>query len=79
MLKRLCCYSKVARVLALRELLERALFRSDNVLFGAHISDQDDVSEKVLIIQNKKIVRNIVFLFLINKMKCSPFRIKQYR
>lgn len=56
MLKRLCCYSKAARVLALRELLERALFRSDNILFGAHIIEQDGICEKVLIKQNKKIV-----------------------
>ncbi|KAK9890861.1 hypothetical protein WA026_012206 [Henosepilachna vigintioctopunctata] len=33
-LKKLCTFSKVARVLALRELLERALFRSDNILLG---------------------------------------------
>lgn len=72
MLKRLCCYSKVARVLALRELLERSLFRSDNVLFGAYVAEKDDICEKILIKQNKKIVstcfcnqavcRNYIFL-----------------
>ncbi|KAL1494259.1 hypothetical protein ABEB36_009883 [Hypothenemus hampei] len=54
-LKRLCIFSKVAKVLALRELLERALFRSDNVLFGAKNSVVHDISEKLLLKQNKKI------------------------
>lgn len=59
MLKRLCIFSKVAKVLALRELLERALFKSDNILFGAHNTEHDDTSEKVLLKQNKKIVSRL--------------------
>lgn len=58
-LKRLCIYSKVAKVLALRELLERALFRSDNVLFGAKNNVVHDNSEKMLLKQNKKINKTI--------------------
>ncbi|XP_066144042.1 integrator complex subunit 5 isoform X1 [Euwallacea fornicatus] len=58
-LKRLCIYSKVAKVLALRELLERALFRSDNVLFGAKNSVVHDSSEKMLLKQNKNINKTI--------------------
>ncbi|KAJ8974661.1 hypothetical protein NQ317_011977 [Molorchus minor] len=54
-LKCLCTYSKVAKVLALRELLERALFRSDNILFGAVNTEHDDDCDKVLLKQNKKI------------------------
>lgn len=57
MLKRICVYSKVAKVLALRELLERALFRSDNVLFGATGNVHHDGNEKNLLKQNKNIVR----------------------
>lgn len=49
----------MAKVLALRELLERALFRSDNVLFGAKGNIQHDDSEKGLLKQNKKIVSKI--------------------
>lgn len=71
MLKRLCCYSKAARVLALRELLERALFRSENILFGAHVTEQDGVSAKILIKQNKKIVSCIPTF--INTVKISIF------
>ena len=57
LLRRLCTHSKVARVLALRELLERALFRKDNVLFGAKNNGTfDESSEKLLLKQNKKIV-----------------------
>lgn len=60
-LKRLCNFSKVARVLALRELLERALFKSDNVLFGAintqKYSNED--CETILLKQNKKISKTI--------------------
>ncbi|VEN53047.1 unnamed protein product [Callosobruchus maculatus] len=59
MLKRLCTYSKVARVLALRELLERALFRSDSVLFGAKNTEHGDASEKLLLKQNNKINKTI--------------------
>ncbi|KAJ8931709.1 hypothetical protein NQ314_015356 [Rhamnusium bicolor] len=59
MLKRLCTYSKVAKVLALRELLERALFRSDNILFEANNNEHDDASEKMLLKQNKKINKTI--------------------
>ncbi|CAH1979518.1 unnamed protein product [Acanthoscelides obtectus] len=59
MLKRLCTYSKVARVLALRELLERSLFRSDNVLFGAKSTEHGDASEKALLKQNNKINKTI--------------------
>ncbi|XP_023310330.1 integrator complex subunit 5-like [Anoplophora glabripennis] len=59
MLKRICIYSKVAKVLALRELLERALFRSDNILFGAKGNIQHDASEKGLLKQNKKINKTI--------------------
>lgn len=57
-LKRLCNFSKVAKVLALRELLERALFRSDNVLFGAINLENytNENSKKLLLKQNKKIV-----------------------
>ncbi|KAL3269332.1 hypothetical protein HHI36_008404 [Cryptolaemus montrouzieri] len=60
-LRRLCIFSKVAKVLALRELLERALFRSDNILFGA-ISTQkytNENTEKLLLKQNKKISKTI--------------------
>lgn len=55
-LKRLCIFSKVAKVLAFRELLERALFRKDDVLFGAKTSVVHDTSEKSLLKQNKNIV-----------------------
>ncbi|XP_050314392.1 integrator complex subunit 5 [Anthonomus grandis grandis] len=58
-LTRLCIFSKVAKVLALRELLERALFRDDNVLFGAKNSVVHDSSEKSLLKQNKKINKTI--------------------
>ncbi|XP_060525914.1 integrator complex subunit 5 [Cylas formicarius] len=58
-MKRLCTYSKVAKVLALRELLERALFRSDNVLFGAKNQVIHDGSEKLLLKQNKKFNKTI--------------------
>ncbi|KAJ8941235.1 hypothetical protein NQ318_015667 [Aromia moschata] len=58
-LKRLCTYSKVAKVLALRELLERALFRNDNGLFGAVNNEHDDEDEKMLLKQNKKINKTI--------------------
>ncbi|KAF7279142.1 hypothetical protein GWI33_007556 [Rhynchophorus ferrugineus] len=58
-LRRLCVYSKVAKVLALRELLERALFRADNVLFGAKNHSVHDNSEKMLLKQNKKINKTI--------------------
>ncbi|XP_057653331.1 integrator complex subunit 5 isoform X1 [Diorhabda carinulata] len=58
-LKRLCLYSKVAKVLALRELLERALFRCDNILFGAKINEIDNDNEKMLLKQNKKISKTI--------------------
>lgn len=43
-------------MLALRELLERALFRSDNVMFGAKNTVVHDNSEKMLLKQNKNIV-----------------------
>ncbi|XP_072378563.1 integrator complex subunit 5 [Diabrotica undecimpunctata] len=59
MLKRLCTYSKVAKVLALRELLERALFRADNVLFGAKNNEMGNENEKYLLKQNKKINKTI--------------------
>ncbi|XP_030761620.1 integrator complex subunit 5 [Sitophilus oryzae] len=58
-LKRLCIYSKVAKVLALRELLERALFKNDNVLFGAKNHSVHDDNEKMLLKQNKKINKTI--------------------
>ncbi|XP_045475302.1 integrator complex subunit 5 [Harmonia axyridis] len=60
-LKRLCAFSKVAKVLALRELLERALFRSDNVLFGAINTENytNDNTKKLLLKQNKKISKTI--------------------
>ncbi|XP_023025427.1 integrator complex subunit 5 omd [Leptinotarsa decemlineata] len=58
-LRRLCTYSMVAKVLALRELLERALFRTDNVLFGANNNEHDHESEKSLLKQNKKINKTI--------------------
>ncbi|CAH1156206.1 unnamed protein product [Phaedon cochleariae] len=58
-LKRLCTYSKVAKVLALRELLESALFRSDNVLFGANNIEHDYEMDKGLLKQNKKINKTI--------------------
>ncbi|XP_044754363.1 integrator complex subunit 5 [Coccinella septempunctata] len=60
-LKRLCVFSKVAKVLALRELLERALFRSDNVLFGAVNTENytSENSKKLLLKQNKKISKTI--------------------
>ncbi|CAH0555830.1 unnamed protein product [Brassicogethes aeneus] len=54
-LKRLCTYSKVAKVFVLRELLERALFRSDNNLFGGKSNGLHHDCEKVLLKQNKKI------------------------
>ncbi|KAG5897481.1 hypothetical protein JTB14_031106 [Gonioctena quinquepunctata] len=59
MLKRLCTYSMVAKVLALRELLERALFRKDNILFGAVNNEHDHESDKHLLKQNKKINKTI--------------------
>ncbi|ENN75427.1 hypothetical protein YQE_07978, partial [Dendroctonus ponderosae] len=58
-LKRLCIYSKVAKVLALRELLEKALFCSEKVLFGAKNSTVHDSSEKMLLKQNKNISKTI--------------------
>ncbi|CAG9854734.1 unnamed protein product [Phyllotreta striolata] len=58
-LKRLCTYSKFAKVLALREFLERALFQSDNVLFGARKNDMNNEIEKMLLKQNKKINKTI--------------------
>lgn len=58
-LKRLCVYSKVAKVLALRELLERALFKSENVLFGAKNNSHHHEEEKCLLKQNKKIVSDL--------------------
>lgn len=66
MLKRLCVHSKVARVLALRELLERCLFRKERFLFGA----KEDFSNKnygeqqhLLLKQNKKMVGVCVQVF----------------
>ncbi|CAG9762733.1 unnamed protein product [Ceutorhynchus assimilis] len=61
MLKRLCIYSKVAKVQAVRELLERALFRSDNVLFGTKhiVLDEDEEREESLLQQNRNINKTI--------------------
>lgn len=59
MLRRLCIHSKVAKVFALRELLERSLFRSDNKLFGAevnHFKNGIETTDTSLLKQNKKIV-----------------------
>lgn len=77
-LKRLCTCSKVSQVLALRELLERALFRSDNVLFGARNNNHQDDGEKLLLKQNKKIVKRftVAGIFIFNLKYC--FRIKQF-
>lgn len=59
-LKKLCISSKVARNLALRQLLERALFSKDAVLFGAKPKQEEEPAEsnKDLITENKKIVSN---------------------
>ncbi|KAJ8920161.1 hypothetical protein NQ315_011822 [Exocentrus adspersus] len=59
MLKRICIYSKAAKVFALRELLERSLFRGDTVLFGAKGVAQHNEAEKSLVKQNKKINKTI--------------------
>lgn len=55
-LKRLCLHSKAAKMLALRELLERSLFTKDKLLFGAKIESHTyfDSSAKLLLEQNRK-------------------------
>ncbi|XP_065173710.1 integrator complex subunit 5 isoform X2 [Atheta coriaria] len=60
-LKKLCISSKVARNLALRQLLERALFSKDAVLFGAKPKQEEEPAEsnKDLITENKKISKTI--------------------
>lgn len=58
MLKRLCVHSKVAKVLALRELLERCLFRKEKMLFGAkdEFLHNNGQLQQSLLKQNKKMV-----------------------
>ncbi|KAI4461984.1 integrator complex subunit 5 [Holotrichia oblita] len=60
-LKRLCAHSNIARILALRELVEIALFSNCNVLFGAHIKRQTphEYNDKLLLKQNKKLSKTI--------------------
>lgn len=62
-LKRLCLHSKAAKMLALRELLERSLFTKDKLLFGAKIESHTyfDSSAKLLLEQNRK---NVSLTFL---------------
>lgn len=65
LLKLFCIHSKAARVLALRELLERALFCKDNILFGAKgEANFDRDSEKLLLKQNKNLVSSFLLLCL---------------
>ncbi|GJQ75867.1 putative integrator complex subunit 5 N-terminus [Trypoxylus dichotomus] len=60
-LKRLCIHSNIARILALRELVEIALFSNYNVLFGAKIKRQTlhEHNDKLLLKQNKKLSKTI--------------------
>ncbi|KAK4875105.1 hypothetical protein RN001_011527 [Aquatica leii] len=55
-LKRVTLHSKAAKMLALRELLEAALFGNNKALFGAKIevTDNDDEPDKYLLEQNRK-------------------------
>lgn len=57
-LRRLCVHSKVAKIMAFRELLEKSLFRSENVLFGSKDvqSFLNNDSEALLLKQNRKLV-----------------------
>lgn len=66
MLKRLCVHSKVARVLALREVLERCLFRKEKFLFGAkeEYLNNNGQQQHVLLKQNKKMVSLCFKVFL---------------
>lgn len=56
LLRKLCLHSKLARAIALRELLERAIFREE-VLFGAKADDSPDNEwnkEDLLLYMNQK-------------------------
>lgn len=75
-LKRLCAYSKISQVMALRELLERALFRSDHVMFGARNNNHESDGEKMLLKQNKKIVSWDCWKVLV--VEFVFFRIKRF-
>lgn len=58
-LKRLCIHSNIARIMALRELIERSLFSVCNTLFGAKPKAiRHENTEKMLLKQNKKLVSN---------------------
>lgn len=64
MLKRLCLHSKVAKALALRELLERSLFRNDSEHFGSKNSHRTFSIDgnTTLLKQNKSIVSGVTLL-----------------
>ncbi|KAK5644511.1 hypothetical protein RI129_005811 [Pyrocoelia pectoralis] len=61
MLKRLVLHSKAAKMLALRQLLETALFSDNKTLFGAktEMSSHCDDIEKLLLEQNRKNSKSI--------------------
>lgn len=64
--KKLCINSKAAKTLAIKELLEKSLFSKENKLFGAKnlINHTNEVPEKMLLKQNKKMVLLcLIFLF----------------
>lgn len=62
-LKRLCIHSKVAKILALRELLEGCLFKKEKKLFGAKDEHLNGIGEQqhLLLKQNKKMVSIVSF------------------
>ncbi|CAH0727969.1 unnamed protein product, partial [Brenthis ino] len=53
LLRKLCLHSKLARAVALRELLETAMFREDKV-FGGQRGDRDAAPEEMLMHMNRK-------------------------
>lgn len=68
LLRKLCLFSKVAKTLALKELLEKSLFSKDKYLFGCNNVDAltQELSDKLLLKQNKKIVQSTFFIVQIN-------------
>ncbi|XP_022918107.2 integrator complex subunit 5 [Onthophagus taurus] len=59
-LKKLCTHSNIARILALRELLEKSLFSNCKSLFGSIVKHRiENEQEKLLLKQNKKLSKTI--------------------
>lgn len=54
LLNRLCVSVGAARTLAIRELLEHALFKPQSVLFGAKFNPNKSYSDDLLLYQNLK-------------------------